>query len=120
MIVFKNEDKAYQKWVKENSYGFVVNTRNEKGHEYRVAHKTSCRFISNIKNPARSTKNYIKVCATDPLDIARWFYQNKSFFNGKFYECGHCKPNINVLISGDAYLFGDEIETASTYLEGDV
>lgn len=60
MSVFKNEDDSYQNWVKNNPHGFVVNTRNERSHEYRVAHKASCRFISDANNPARSTKTISK------------------------------------------------------------
>jgi hypothetical protein len=116
-VVFKNENSHYQNWVKNNPHGFVVNTRQEKSHPYRVAHKTSCQHISGSDNAAKSTKNYIKICATDLTEISDWFYKSKVDFDGQFHECGKCKPNINELISSEEFVFGNEI-TNEIYNEG--
>lgn len=116
---FYDENKEYQKWVQNNPHGFVVNTRHEKGHKYRVAHRTSCQYISNTEHAAKSTKNYIKICATDPLTIANWFYTNKVDFDGSFHECGKCKPCINDLLSAEEFTLGEEI-TNAIFDEGNV
>lgn len=118
MKVFENDDKAYLKWIKQNPFGFVVNTRKEKSRPYRVAHKVLCKFISNENNRARSTENYIKVCATDPIELKQWFHEHKNNFNNEFHECGKCQPNINVLFTNDSFLYPIELDETPLYQEG--
>ena len=99
MKVFKNDNEAYQKWIISNPNAYVVNTKPDKSHNYRVAHRTSCRYIVGSNYPARSTKLYIKVCSEDPKEIANWFTSNKTYFDGTFHECGKCLPQINQMIN---------------------
>jgi hypothetical protein len=118
MEVFNNNNIDYQKWIKRNPIGYVVNTKPEKGHLYRVAHRTSCNYITGSNSPSRSTKYYIKVCSNNAQEIARWFAVNKLNFDGNFHECGQCNPNINSQIREVSIIYSDELDPSENILEG--
>lgn len=120
MEVFKNDNVGYQKWVKRNPIGYVINTKPEKGHPYRVAHLSRCKYITDSDNPAKSTKYYIKICSESVQEIAKWFATNKLNFNGKFHECGQCNPNINRQIKEVTIIYPDETDPSQSYHEGTV
>jgi hypothetical protein len=117
MEIFYDDNRRYQKWIKQHRRAFVINTKPEKGNSYRVAHLADCK---HIVESTKSTKYYIKICGTNPQEIARWFASHKINFEGDFHECGKCNPGINILIKNLSILYGDEVAPDEDYVEGSV
>lgn len=117
--VFTSEEdfENFQKWVRNNPYGYIINTRKSKTDNYRLAHTSNCKFIVGKINAAKPTETYIKICSNDPLAIQKWFIEHKIEFNNIFQECGHCFCKINNKLPNINYTYGDE-RLDEPYTEG--
>ena len=80
IVIFKNmpNDDDYNKWIEENSNGFVLNIHLRRDpsniHEsHPRIHFANCRQLENINNPRSSTTGvYFKVCSNSIEELEQW------------------------------------------------
>jgi hypothetical protein len=74
VIVFRNDDEGYIRWIQEHPEGFVVNTTPSFSRSYLKLHRASCKFVSEFqKGYSRwTTGDYIKVCSVDRAALDAW------------------------------------------------
>ena len=78
--IFENmpNDDDYNKWIEENSNGFVLNIHLRRDpsniHEsHPRIHFANCRQLENINNPGSSTTgDYFKVCSNSIEELEQW------------------------------------------------
>ena len=93
---FRNKENAYLEWLESNSNGFVLTTSHDAPANYMSLHRSRCKKISvyakNMDGPAFTGKKYIKICASDPVDLLQWIttHDGKGFTS----QCSFCKPNL--------------------------
>ena len=77
IVIFKNmpNDNDYNKWIKENSNGFVLNIDQTKDpskiyKDYPKIHFANCG--QRNKRPGRTTRKYFKVCSNSIEELEKW------------------------------------------------
>lgn len=77
IVIFKNmpNDDDYNKWIKENSNGFVLNIDQTKDpskidKDYPKIHFANCGQLN--KKPGRTTRKYFKVCSNSIEELEQW------------------------------------------------
>jgi len=94
--IFDRRDMDYQKWIRENKDGFVLNVQRNISSQYMVLHKANCRKIYEYNRMSRpggfTERQYIKVCGKDLEELHGWAARNGSL-GGRFSKaCSFCKP----------------------------
>ncbi|MDZ7720419.1 MAG: HNH endonuclease [Balneolaceae bacterium] len=97
---FTSEDAPFFKWMNNNPDGFVLNTKKSEKSSYAYFHKSNCGHIGgpiegNGSNPYTS-KDYIKVCSTDPKDLLNWIKLNRENAIEHAVNCKDCNPDIDL------------------------
>jgi hypothetical protein len=78
-VVFSDSDAAYEKWVKENPTGFVINTSRTLDSNYMPVHRATCAHITNFDkrtSGAFTERDLIKICALDITPLQEWVKVN--------------------------------------------
>ena len=94
IVIFKNmpNDDDYNKWIEENSNGFVLNIDQTKDpskirKDYPKIHFANC---SQLNKLGRTTGDYFKVCSTSIEELEQWsWFKYQKGLN----PCGTCKKN---------------------------
>ena len=110
-IVFEVNDKAYNKWLKTNSSGFVITMHRNQNPSYMVLHRATCRLISTYNEMAQpgcfTERIYVKVCASSIIDAKVWVSAHGRA-DGSFSKiCSKCKPFNG--FSGDGFVAYDSL-----------
>ena len=95
IVIFKNmpNDDDYNKWIKENSNGFVLNIDQTKDpskiwKDYPKIHFANCNQLN--KRPGRTTGKYFKVCSNLIEELEKWSLDE---YRRELTPCGTCKKN---------------------------
>ena len=77
VIVFKNDDAGYVRWIQAHPEGYVVNTTPKFSVKYLKLHRASCRHVSELQGDYSrwTTGDYIKVCSTSRGALEKWARQ---------------------------------------------
>ena len=93
IVIFKNmpNDDDYNKWIKENSNGFVLNIDQTKDpskiyKDYPKIHFANCGQLN--KRPGRTTRKYFKVCSNSIEELEQWSWFK---YQKGLTLCGTCK-----------------------------
>ena len=93
IVIFKNmpNDNDYNKWIKENSNGFVLNIDQTKDpskiyKDYPKIHFANCGQLN--KRPGRTTRKYFKVCSNSIEELEQW---SLNTYNKELTPCRTCK-----------------------------
>jgi hypothetical protein len=72
--VFEDDDASYERWLSQHPNGYVLNSRRNPTSSYLKLHRATCHHIRTLHSGySRWTSgDYIKVCADDRDEIARW------------------------------------------------
>jgi len=102
-VFIPQNDEEYQKWVRNNLVGFVINTNKTPTSKYMVLHTHSCRTINELASFAGDdafTKNgYTKICSDSIQGLQDWMGEQGFSFSK---ECQKCNPRNNFFLSEDA------------------
>lgn len=74
VVVFRNDEAGYVRWVREHPGGYVVNTTPRFSRNYLKLHRASCIHVSRLQ-PGYSqwtTGQYIKVCSDSRRALDDW------------------------------------------------
>ena len=93
IVIFKNmpNDDDYNKWIEENSNGFVLNIDQTKDpskiyKDYPKIHFANCGQLN--KRPGRTTRKYFKVCSNSIEELEQWSWFK---YQKALTLCGTCK-----------------------------
>lgn len=93
IVIFKNmpNDDDYNKWIEENSNGFVLNIDQTKDpskiyKDYPKIHFANCGQLN--KRPGRTTRKYFKVCSNSIEELEKWSMDE---YRRELTLCGTCK-----------------------------
>ena len=93
IVIFKNmpNDDDYNKWIEENSNGFVLNIDQTKDpskiyKDYPKIHFANCGQLN--KRPGRTTRKYFKVCSNSIEELEQWSWFK---YQKGLTLCGTCK-----------------------------
>lgn len=89
--VFKDDDPGFLGWRDSHPNGFVVNAYRNPTPEYLMLHRTNCPHLHRPVAVGRWTKDFIKVCAIQTNDLARWA-QRTLTTSARLKPCHWCKP----------------------------
>lgn len=91
---FDGNDEVYMKWLVANPLGYVINARRSLSPAYMVLHKASCRAIRRYRptapDGAFTERGYVKICATDILDLSNWAKKHGRLDGSFSKSCGLC------------------------------
>lgn len=84
-------DDDYNKWIEENSNGFVLNIDQTKDpskiyKDYPKIHFANCGQLN--KRPGRTTRKYFKVCSNSIEELEQWSWFK---YQKGLTLCGTCK-----------------------------
>ncbi len=98
--VFDSEDAPFFKWMEKNPEGYVLNTKNFEKTSYAYFHKSNCGHIGGPiegnKSDPYTSKDYIKVCSTNPQELLYWLKNNRENAIEHIANCKDCEPNIDL------------------------
>lgn len=86
MEEFRDDDKAFQRWMTRHYRGYVVNCYRKPTPDYLVLHASGCSSLTRYEN--YTTKDYIKVCSEDLSELKAW----ARGLGGSLQPCGECNP----------------------------
>jgi DNA-binding MarR family transcriptional regulator len=74
MLIFLNEDRAYQNWVTHHRLGFVLDGRRQPRGRGLTLHRAACPEVkfSPAKRRRWTTGNRFKACALDRSELENW------------------------------------------------
>ena len=91
VVVFADDDAAYEAWLRSAPRGFVLNALRSPSSG-TVLHKATCRTVSGepTRGATWTAGSYVKACASDASALARWLELNGG---SPARDCGLCmKP----------------------------
>ena len=90
MITYENEEEAYQRWMKNNQAGFVLNSPKQRSvNPHLMLHKASCFHIQPTDDRwDYTTGAYKKICSLSKQELIDWAKKTSSDFN----QCTTCNP----------------------------
>ncbi len=92
--VFDYGDKPFLTWMEFNPAGFVLNTSKSSGSADHMLHRSRCGHLTGLvgdQGPDGYTmKDYIKVCTHEPVDLMKWYIENRPIKNGITNLCKDC------------------------------
>ena len=89
-VLFRDDDEAYQKWLKRNPKGYVLNANKSPASDVVILHRSSCRIINGV--PAKGhnwTHDWIKVCSPSKTILKGWSVRQA---HREAKECEVCDP----------------------------
>jgi hypothetical protein len=91
MLVFDHDEEGYAEWLEANPHGFVLNSYRRPKRGYLILHRAACKSVSRTAEPPVrwTTSDFIKVCATNVVDIEAWCRKETG---GNLQPCGMCHP----------------------------
>lgn len=91
---FEDDDQGYLSWVADHPEGLVVNCLKNRSGGYLVLHRATCRHIATPNRSNWTTNEYMKVCAPDEADLARWVARGNfsRTLTDPEARCGNCRP----------------------------
>ncbi len=72
--IFRHDDDGYERWLRANRDGFVVNARQRITSAYLRLHRAWCDHITTL-HPGATTwtcGEYVKICGSDREALERW------------------------------------------------
>ncbi len=84
MTVFKNDEKAFQEWVRSNHSGYILNCETRTGLAWKL-HRAGC---NTLRTPFTG-EHYFKVCSSKRQDLMDWA---KGRAYPEFGPCQTCNP----------------------------
>ena len=78
VVVFRDDDRAYQRWRAGRSYGFVLNVSRSKRAKAAMLHGKDCPNIASHRNGDQDalTRSKDKVCSESRAALRAWFHRN--------------------------------------------
>ena len=78
VVVFRNDDRAYQRWREGRSHGFVLNVSRSKRTKTAMLHGINCPNIASHRNGDQDalTRRKDKVCSESRAALDAWFRCN--------------------------------------------
>jgi len=72
--IFRHDDERYERWLRANRDGFVVNARQRITPAYLRLHHAWCDRITVLRagGSTWTAGEYVKVCASDRAELERW------------------------------------------------
>lgn len=95
IVIFSEANGGFEKWLKKNPDGYVINTTRIPSSMYMVLHRAKCktpeqRSLAPI--PGMPGDGYTKVCSTN-LDALRDWLRDHGRADGTFSTiCQVCQP----------------------------
>ena len=90
VMVFKDDDDGYLKWLDEHPLGFVINCDRNPRRQYLKLHKSRCHTISGTPTWGKDwTVQYLKVCSDARQSLRAWAQDE---VGGVPDLCGFCNP----------------------------
>lgn len=96
MILFLDEDRAYQSWVAHHRTGFVLDSLRHPSKRHLVLHRATCPEIKQAasKRTHWTTGKHMKGCSLDIEQLKAWALD---LAGHEPADCPHCKPNETIL-----------------------
>ena len=93
---FSNNNQPYQRWLRENPNGFVINTLRTRSTSYMLLHRASCYSIRKYNQMARpggfTERQYIKICSNSIDSLRAWAKANGRRDGSFSGVCKRCNP----------------------------
>jgi hypothetical protein len=95
VVIFSEDNGHYEKWLKKNPDGFVINTTRIPSSMYMVLHRAKCktpeqRSLARVAGMAGD--GYTKVCSTN-IEALRDWLRDHGRADGTFSTvCQVCQP----------------------------
>jgi hypothetical protein len=89
MVEFKDNDKGYLSWIKQNPKGYVVNSHRKPKKSFLRLHFANCWTISTPARNNWTTTEYIKTCSISLVKLEKWA---KEKIGGGMMNCKICRP----------------------------
>lgn len=87
--IFIDDDKAYLRWLTQNSKGLVVNSYLHPSPEYLILHRATCWTISTDARTNWTTTGFIKICSLEEEELGAWAEKE---VGGQLHRCKICNP----------------------------
>ena len=71
---FVDDDTGYERWLRENRGGFVVNAKRSPTPSYLKLHAADCVHVTQLQAgyTTWTAGDYCKVCSTSRRELAQW------------------------------------------------
>jgi hypothetical protein len=91
MMIFLNEERAYQHWVTHHRLGYVLDGRRKPRISRLTVHRADC---DDVRVSARSrrhatTGNRLKACSMDRMELETWAVETSGLAAD---SCPKCRP----------------------------
>jgi hypothetical protein len=101
--LFQDDERKYQKWLRDNPDGYVLTTTRAVSPNYMSLHRSSCRMISqymkNMADDAFTGRGYIKICSPSISELLDWI--TKQGGKGFTKHCAICAPKMPKIVNTD-------------------
>ncbi len=98
IAIFTEDGAGYEKWLKKNPDGWVINTTRIPSSMYMVLHRARCKTAeqrSMTPPPGKPGDCYTKICSTN-LEALRDWVRDHGRADGTFSTvCPECQPLVN-------------------------
>ena len=95
IVIFNTDDSSYEKWLKKNPEGWVINTTRIPSSMDMVLHRAKCKtpeLRGMTPPPGKPGDGYTKVCSTN-LEALRDWVRDHGRADGTFSTvCQVCQP----------------------------
>lgn len=94
VVIFSNDDEAYERYFLNNQGGYTFNFFNGPQNtraDMNVVHKANCPTLWRKKDKGNRTTRYAKVCSNNLEDFLDFVLRERG---SSWHSCGICKPEI--------------------------
>lgn len=92
IVQFKNDDKGYLNWIRDNPNGYVYNDFGGADVTYKKLHRADCKLLHNIP-PRWKKTSYRKICCSNFYELVNWLKENRGPQDTGFSFCMACEPS---------------------------
>ena len=89
--VFQDDDPGFLRWRDAHPKGFIVNANRRPVPSNVMLHRADCPHLRRADGGVRWTRDYIKICAGEVGELARWARQTVPG-GPQLQPCQSCKP----------------------------
>ncbi|MBO8172266.1 MAG: hypothetical protein H0Z33_10280 [Bacillaceae bacterium] len=93
IVSFKNDDRAYEKWLRKHPDGYVFNHfggPDSRSSENKV-HAAGCRHLLRKQDEGKRTATYAKVCSSDLDELLAYV---KEVRRDSWSYCKNCLEEV--------------------------
>lgn len=91
MWMFVDDDEGFLAWLTSHLGGYIVNTTREPRADYLILHRATCPHLGRPNAGVNWTKDYIKICAEEIDELARWA-RSHVIGASQLTPCRVCRP----------------------------